>query len=725
MSPTRTSFVLLLCPSLLWGTPNPEKVLRLHKATAPIVLDGIIEPEWSLADSTELTFQLQPYFKKPPTDRTVAKVLAANEALYCLMVCYEPSSEIQQNTGLLDQADGDIVSIMLDTFNDHRTAYKLAVNAAGVRADCRLLDDARNRDYRWDGIWFADSRVYDWGFVVEMEIPYRSIQYDPASPTWGLDFDRWIPAKTEDLYWSEYEQNEGQRISKFGRLDMNGLRPNVTGEGLEVYPVAISRSTYGDSRFLNPAAGIDIFYNPSEQLTFQLTGNPDFAQIEADPYQFNISRYESYFEERRPFFTEGNEIFMPSGKDNNTGFYSPMELFYSRRIGKALSDGTVVPLNVGAKAFGRAGEWEYGGFVARTGGKDYLDGSTTTNEAEATFVSARLKRRIFDNSSIGALFVAKYSKDQTDGVIDVDGALRGPSWQLSYQVARSIENSNGDYGAAAGFVHFGDSWVTLARARAIGNDFNIDQVGFVPWRGTFQLAAITGPIWRYDTGYLRQMLMYAGGQAYYEHADLATDRVGVLGFNMQFRNNWGYEITLIMGKSLDAGVEYTSSEVDLSSWFNTSPKWHGSLYAVYAKTYNFSRGFLAPFWRFECELEWKAMKTLELGTTYGMFIENTPSNSILEITYNARPYFSVTPFNNLNLRVYVDNLWLRSTGRLERLIGGMLVSYNFLPKSWIYLAINEVRERLEETDAAGNRMPPIMRVRDRVGVLKIKYLYYI
>jgi hypothetical protein len=104
-------------------------------------------------------------------------------------------------------------------------------------------------------------------------------------------------------------------------LFFSDFKPTVTGLNLEIYPVGISKIKYiNDGKYkFDPEAGLDIFFNPSQQLTFQLTANPDFAQIEADPFSFNISRYESYFSERRPFFTEGNEIFMPAGKQRGSG----------------------------------------------------------------------------------------------------------------------------------------------------------------------------------------------------------------------------------------------------------------------------------------------------------------------------------------------------------------------------------------------------------------------
>jgi len=718
------SLLLTLATSAALG--QPEKRLHLKTADTDIIIDGVIDEAWSRADSVSDFFQLQPYFNQPPSRHTVAKVLTTDRALYCLMVCYDDGENIQNISGVLDQTGGDIVSIMLDTFNDRQTAYKFAVTASGARADCRLLDDARNRDYSWDGVWFADARVYNWGFVVEMKIPYNSIKYDRNLGEWGLDFDRWRPQNAEDLYWCTYEQNEGQRIARFGKLVFDEFRPTTTGLSFEVYPVAISKATYlhGGGYDVDPDAGIDMFYNPSEQLTFQLTANPDFAQIEADPFAFNISRYETYFEERRPFFTQGNEVFMAAGKQRSTGFYSPLELFYSRRIGKQLPDGSEVPLLLGTKAFGRISEWEYGGFLAMSGGQDYVDDGDKLTEPKAYFGSARVKKQILDNSSMGFLFVGKNTGGRTFGVLDIDGAFRGPTWQLAYQIARSVENSRGDYAGSAGFTLLTQDLLSYARIRAIGKSFDISEVGFVPWTGTAEFTSISGPIWFQDQGYIRQILIYAGPSLYYEAADRYTDHSAVLGFNMQFRDNWGYEINLSLGQSKDSDIRYTSYEGSISSWYGISPRWSGNLWGGYSRTYNFSRNFLAFYSWMGAYIEWKALNTLELGTSYNMWIEGNPQGRIADVTYNARPFIAFSPFNDLVLRLYVDNVFVRSSDHLERLLFGFLFSYNFLPKSWIYLALNEARDRREQYDLAGNLLPSKMHVADRVGVMKVKYLYY-
>lgn len=703
-----------------------DKKLYLNKIDGKIEIDGLIDPFWEKADSISDFIQYAPYNNQDPTRKTVAKILANDEDLYCLMICYDDKINIQANAGKHDDFTGDIVSIMFDTFDDKKTAYKFAVNASGVRADSKLLDDARNRDYSWDGIWFADSRIYEWGYIIEMRIPFKSIQYNENLNEWGLDFDRWIPATTEDIYWASYEPAVGQRISKFGRLVFNDFKPTAKGLNLEIYPVGIMRANYlYDGKYkMDPDAGIDISYNPSPKLTFQFTANPDFAQIEADPFDFNISRYESRYDEKRPFFTEGQEIFNPSGKERSSGFYRPLELFYSRRIGRILPDGNQVPIIFGAKAFGRLGDWEYGGFAAGTGEEDYDIDSLKYTEQRALFTSVRLKKHILDNSSIGVLYVGKSVGSNLSGVIDIDGAFRGSNWQFVYQAARSIENEKGAFGGALGFRKMTKKWITLFRSKFIEKDFNIDQVGYVPWKGVTDATLLTGPVFYNDKGILQQTMIYFGGSGVYEHDDLYTDHDAIVGLNMQFRSNWGYEINFSGGKSKDSDVKYDYFEGTYSSWFDISPNWHMNAYGGYSKQYNFDRGYTAFYSWAGGEFSWKAIKILELGTTYDMYVEGNPSNEIEDITYTARPYFSFTPVNDLNLRLYVDNVFLRSSDKLERVIVGLLFSYSFSPKSWIYFAFNEVRSRTAEYDEFNNPLPAKLHTTGRAGALKIKYLYY-
>ena len=716
--------IILLAIQCLFAV-NDEKKIQLIHIHEPVQIDGKLDSVWSIADSIEDFVQHKPYNNRTPSRKTVAKLLTTDDALFALIICYDEEKNIQKNLGKLDDFGGDVVSIMLDTFGDKRTAYKFAVSASGVRADCRLLDDARNRDYSWDGLWFSDSKIYDWGYVVEIEIPYKSIKFNENLRAWGLDFDRWIPARSEDIYWCAYEENEGQRISKFGNLIFNSYRPSGKGLNLEVYPVLLSKANYlHDNKYkIDPNVGLDLFFNPSSKFTFQLTANPDFAQIEADPYDFNITRYESYFEERRPFFTEGREIFMPSGKERGSGFYNPLELFYSRRVGRKLPDGREVPIILGTRAFGRLNSLEYGGFVAKTAATNYKDIDIEKTEAESYFGAARLKKQILDNSSIGFLYATRMTGDSIYGVFDIDGAFRSSEWQLAYQVARSYKNGKGDYAGTAGFSMTRDNWITLLRGRYVGNQFDVDQIGFVPWQGNAQFVGISGPRWYFKNGDIQEISLYTGGILNYEKPDAYTDYGGLIGLNMQFRKNWGFEYNLDFGKSKESKKKYTAIETSISTWFRSSPNWSLSFDAGYSKTYNFTRDYLAYYSWIGGDWKWNTFNFLEVGTSYDIFIEGAPDNRIEETTYNTRPYFSFTPVNDLNLRMYVDNVFLQSSKKFENLIFGFLFSYNYSPKSWIYFAVNEMSQREASYDIYGMQVSNKMQILDRAAVIKLSYLY--
>lgn len=722
-----------LCGAVLIGClcgPGPllaqDKVLRLVRTEVEIRLDGVIDPAWATADSITDFVQQSPYHHQPPSRRTVAKVLTTGEELYCLMVCADRPGGVEARTGKLDETGGDVVSIMLDTFGDRQSAYKFAVSAGGARADCRLLDDARNRDYSWDGVWWAATRVTDDGFVVEMRIPYRTVQYDEELSAWGLDFDRWKPSDGEDLYWCAYEQNEGQRISRFGRLELGDFRPAVRGLGLEVYPVGLVAAQHlaSDRRGLDPDGGLDLFYNPSQRLTLQLTANPDFAQIEADPFEFNVTRYESYYTERRPFFTQGSEIFIASGKERNSGFYSPLELFYPRRIGRKLPDGGEVPLYLGTRAFGRSGGWEYGGFVAGTGQAEYLAEAAPVEVSEALYAAGRVKRQVLGNSSVGILGVGRRSADGDNAVVDLDGALRGSDWQLAYQLARSYRESAGsDHAASAGFRLTRPRYMLAAKGRTIGRRFDVGEIGFVPWQGLSDLVVFGGPRWYLPEGRLQSLYIGVGGTLTHERVDRYTDRSLALTVNAELRPMWGAELDLSHGRSRDAGTTYTATQASASAYV-ISRSWWVNAWGGVSQTYNFGRMYRGLYSWAGGEGQWQAADVLGLGSSLDVFVENDPDGRVEEVTWNARPFARLTPVNDVSLHLYLDGLRRRSTGDVERLLGGLLFSWQFQPKSWIYLAINEVQER----DAPGSATPLARRsleVRDRAAVLKAKVLYYL
>ncbi len=689
-----------------------------------INIDGEIEPVWATADSVSDFVQFRPNYGLAPTEKTIAKVLVSKDALYVLMIAYDNSGMTDYKNGIHDDNTGDRVSISLDTFNDKKTAYKFAVSSTGWRIDARILDDGRRRDYNWDGIWFAAAKRYDWGYAVEMKIPFKSIQYKLGAKSWGLDFDRWIPNKTEDIYWVKYSRHEGMRVSNFGKLIFEKKSsPQVRGLNLELYPVALEKTEMLDNGKYKttPHVGMDFFYNPSAQLTMMLSVNPDFAQIEADPFKFNISRYETYYSERRPFFIEGNEIFTPEGGNS----FEAMTLFYSRRIGEKLPDGSNVPLNLGAKVFGRIDDLEYGSLIALTGNKSYSINGSDYSVPAAVFGVARIKKQIYDNSTVGAMFVGKRDKEgNQNGVLDFDGSIRGSDWQIGYQAARSFTDSTGDYAFAAGITKFAKSWGTMIKANYVGSNFDVNQIGYVPWIGTSKIIGVVGPRWFFKDSPLRELIIYGGGYLHNEKIDSYTDRGLLIGGNLDFRKMWGISFDMNYGKSKDNDVIYNSFQISSNIWVRSSSIWNFYTFSSFSKTYNFYRDYLGTFASVSSGGSYLISPFLTVGTSVNIWREGKPDGSLEDLTLNTRPYITLTPVNDMRIRIFTDNLYIKSSDKLERLFVGFYFAYNFSPKSWIYFTYNELRDRTHEFDDAGNQLAERLHVTGRDATLKVKYLYY-
>ena len=180
----------------------------------------------------------------------------------------------------------------------------------------------------------------------------------------------------------------------------------------------------------------------------------------------------------------------------------------------------------------------------------------------------------------------------------------------------------------------------------------------------------------------------------------------------------------MLSHSRDEDKEFTSYEISLSTWFHTSPLWEANVWGAWSRTYNFNRDWLAFYAHAGSWLGVHVSDEVLLNLNLGMFVEGNPDNEVEDITWNARPAVTWNPWNDVSLRLYVDNLFVRSADRMERIIAGFLFSWNFLPKSWIYFAINDVRDRSEEYDGMGSLLPARMHVVGQAAVLKVKYLYY-
>lgn len=311
-----------------------------------IHLDGKLDESiWQKAPVATDFVQRIPDDGAPATEKTEAYVIYTEETIYVGARVYD--SSVDSVAATLFRKDGNAYSdwfyVNIDSYNDNRTGFSFAVNPKGVRKDI-LVYNNDNEDLRWDAVWEAATSMNDEGWIVEMRIPLSQLRFSSKKQeqtSWGINFQRRIARKDEISFWSPTPQNASGFVSQYGRLD--GIGQLKSPNRLEITPYASSSLTRAPAQQGNPfynekelygSVGADLKYGLTSDLTLTATINPDFGQVEADPAVINLSAYETFFEEQRPFFLEGNEIFQFGRTKTYNTFGNPLT-FYSRRIGRA------------------------------------------------------------------------------------------------------------------------------------------------------------------------------------------------------------------------------------------------------------------------------------------------------------------------------------------------------------------------------------------------------
>ena len=339
--------VLLLCGSLCAQetvTPAPparRKVLRIKKIENPhVTVDGKLdEPVWrELEPITDFT-QTEPDEGKPASEKTEAYVFYDDDNIYFGFKFYDRNPELMTHRfGGHDATTGsDSVNILLDTFHDRRTCDFFSLNSRNSQFDALANEGSGQTgfgsfDPTWDGIWYSATHLDTWGWSAEVVIPFKSVRISHLTDqVWGINIGRDVTRKNENDWWQPVSRfDQVARPSKAG--DLVGLEGLHVGRNVELIPyfsTKYRRATWLP-QYNGPTAtgGLDARYGISGNLTASFTLNPDFADTEADVFNPTISRFEIFFPEKRKFFTEGANYFT-----------TPLDLFFSRRIGARLPDG--------------------------------------------------------------------------------------------------------------------------------------------------------------------------------------------------------------------------------------------------------------------------------------------------------------------------------------------------------------------------------------------------
>ena len=318
---------------------NAQKINDLN-----ITIDGNFnENDWQNASWENQFIQYEPYEGKEPYQKTEFAILYDENNLYVAIKSFDSSPDsISLRLTRRDIYDGDMAGIMFDTYHDKRTGFSFIVSAAGVKADYVLSDDGSNEDPTWDPIWWVKTSKTDYGWNAEMRIPLSQLRFkEGEEQIWGMQVLRYIFRKDELSSWQHMDREKSGFISQFGTMEgIKDIKPKNT---LDVTPYIVARAERFEKDTENPfrasgksngiSGGLDAKIGLTNYLTMDLTINPDFGQVEADPSEVNLSTYETFFPEKRPFFIEGKSILKYSLQFGD-GDLAEEGLFYSRRIGR-------------------------------------------------------------------------------------------------------------------------------------------------------------------------------------------------------------------------------------------------------------------------------------------------------------------------------------------------------------------------------------------------------
>jgi hypothetical protein len=495
------------------GSPAPEPpetitrdargraTVRAIKLSAPLELDGRLDEEvYATTKPFGGMLQVAPNYGAESTEKTDIWITYDENNIYVSAKCYDSapperwiSNELRRDTNQLRQ--NDHFGVMFDTFYDRRSGFMFYTNPLGALADYSVIDEGQsNTD--WNPVWSSHTSTFNGGWTVEMAIPFKTLRYRSGeNQVWGLQLRRAIRHKNEWTYLTPVPQNMAgpqalNRVSSGGTLVGLDLPP--ASKNFEVKPYAISRVTSDNlatprvRNDVDPDFGGDFKYGVTANLTADFTVNTDFAQVEVDEQQVNLTRFNLFFPEKRDFFLEGRGVFdfarggssTGGGQGGDGGGGDTPYLFYSRRIG--LNANRVIPITAGGRLTGKVGAYGIG-IMNIEAGDESLSATPDTN-----FTVVRVKRDILRRSTIGAMFTnrsesAAPTRQGSNQAYGVDAALSfyqnvsmGAYWAKT--ATPTLDGNDDSYQAR--FDYTADRYGASVQHLKVGDNFN-PEVGFL------------------------------------------------------------------------------------------------------------------------------------------------------------------------------------------------------------------------------------------------------
>lgn len=509
---------------------SSDKVAMAVRSTgAPPRIDGVLDDEvWKTAPVSDDFLQRDPIEGVEVTERTAFQIVYDEEALYIGIRCYDsdPEGIVSRLTRRDGETEADRISVSLDPHYDRQTGFWFAVYASGSMNDGVYSNDG-NQDSAWDGVWEVETAIDSKGWIAEYRIPYHVLRFSPKEEyVWGLNIERNISRKQEVDHWSLIARDQPGWVSQFGRLE--GIRDIHPPLHLSIVPYGMGRAIIDGGQDYSGRVGADVRYGLTSSISLNATINPDFGQVEADPATLNLTAFEDFFGERRPFFVEGASIFQ-------SGDYN---LFHSRRIGRSpgrfdipedteeleRSEATTV---LGAvKLTGKTeGKTSFGILEAVTNREHariarVVDGERVKEDYEVepltNYFVGRVQQDILEGTSrIGLLTTAVHRRDAESayaGGVDWDLKFNDEVYNVTGMLAASRAGAKGE--RKSGYIAQLEAdkrggWLEAeAGFAALSPDVDINDLGYLQrgdlirsWVdfGLFRHAPL-GPFLRFDSG---------------------------------------------------------------------------------------------------------------------------------------------------------------------------------------------------------------------------------
>lgn len=742
---------------MVYDTTNVNYKINAYRlnASSEIIIDGkLTEPAWQNAEHRGNLLEKEPYPLVPMSEETEFAILYDNENLYIGVWCWDSEPEkIVQRLSPRETSGPDHLMLFLDSYFDHRTGYKFMVTPTGVQGDELRYDDVK-RDGNWNGIWYSEGFVDDKGWYAEVKIPFFNLRYSAKKDqTWGFNIMRNLSKDYARGQWKPHlpEWDNTTRMSQLGQIE--NIKNISAGRTFEIRPYGTASST--EAQGLSPSRsfniGGDVRYSPSPNITADFTFNPDFAQVDADVFEINLTRFPTRFKELRPFFTERINVF-------NT----PLELFYSRRIG-AKSD-----ILGGVKVTGKLNHGvEFGALGNLTGNSIF--GSSRQNAEKAGYGVVRLKKDIFGSSSIGILAASKEEAGNYNRIFGIDGSfLVNDNDLIDFQIAtgQTEMNYNKNMAYNLSYLRTGDLMGGSFIFERIEPDFEINRVGYIQkeqyrgWNKGTGLFRFSPRINKYhvrriianveyglkqdfftDRYINRWLEIFPGFTPHTQFGNVVQSGEGtrLISNGSRTSNNFrtGADLTVNLMNEMSFLMDYklfTATELTgdykgnifkmnySTRPLNKSADFAGIFSFLNGTLYNFDQKYVGSQRSFSIDSDGRLSKNVLTGLlgeiTNTFDPENKNDGRYFKLSSNTTWMFTKDFYVRLHAQGKFGTTYYIQEQIYNEYLLSFLLSWEYRPGSFLYLAYNEGRFDTSNSDVTQN-----LQLKNRTMVFKMSYFF--